>query len=401
MGGGQRGPGVSHRRFLLAAALLTSSLLFALTSLAGSGAGAATGTAAGASNRYVALGDSVPYGHGLANPYTTPQIGLPAAAVSQGPSPDAYPSLVAQALGLSLALRPTNCGLTGDQLAISGAMAATANVVTGDGQCALPKGRNVQADEVAATRLTTDPAKLVTIQAGADDIDFGGCLEYALTQPVAAGLGLGVSCVQNGAVTSAVAAELVQVRSALTSIIEQVAPHAANVAVLNYYQPIPSPAQMSTLSLFSGGNLDLVCLGLTVNDSSAYAAAQVVDGALNQTIAAAVQDARTRGVPNVSLVDLSTVAAGQGMCTADPAFFSGEPMSAVQLAIDAAEILAARPCDTIGPLLGAATCASLGAQASVATRDITSYVWRAAHPTPLGQQEIAAAVDSQLAAVHP
>ena len=29
------------------------------------------------STRAVALGDSVPYGHGLANPYLTPQIGLP------------------------------------------------------------------------------------------------------------------------------------------------------------------------------------------------------------------------------------------------------------------------------------------------------------------------------------
>ena len=30
-----------------------------------------------ASVRAVALGDSVPYGHGLSNPYLTPQIGLP------------------------------------------------------------------------------------------------------------------------------------------------------------------------------------------------------------------------------------------------------------------------------------------------------------------------------------
>src|ERR1700691_4344239 len=48
------------------------------------------------STRAVALGDSVPYGHGLANPYPTPQIGLPATAVSQGPSTLDYPSLVAK-----------------------------------------------------------------------------------------------------------------------------------------------------------------------------------------------------------------------------------------------------------------------------------------------------------------
>ena len=51
--------------------------------------------------RAVALGDSVPYGHGLANPYLLPQIGLPAAAVSQGPSTRAYPTMVAAQLGLT------------------------------------------------------------------------------------------------------------------------------------------------------------------------------------------------------------------------------------------------------------------------------------------------------------
>ena len=75
------------------------------------------------STRAVALGDSVPYGHGLANPYVTPQIGLPAGAVSQGPSTQAYPSLVAGDLGLTMSVRSTNCHLTGDQLSISGAVA--------------------------------------------------------------------------------------------------------------------------------------------------------------------------------------------------------------------------------------------------------------------------------------
>ena len=51
------------------------------------------------STRAVALGDSVPYGHGLANPYLTPQIGLPPHALSQGPSTEAYPTLVARDLG--------------------------------------------------------------------------------------------------------------------------------------------------------------------------------------------------------------------------------------------------------------------------------------------------------------
>src|ERR1700728_916503 len=44
------------------------------------------------STRAVALGDSVPYGHGLANPYLTPQIGLPTDAGAQGASRLASPS---------------------------------------------------------------------------------------------------------------------------------------------------------------------------------------------------------------------------------------------------------------------------------------------------------------------
>src|SRR6516165_5636786 len=59
------------------------------------------------STRAVALGDSVPYGHGLANPYLTPRPGLPPQDVSQGPSSDAYPSSVAASLRLTMTVRPT------------------------------------------------------------------------------------------------------------------------------------------------------------------------------------------------------------------------------------------------------------------------------------------------------
>src|SRR5580692_10648538 len=88
--------------------------------------------------RAVALGDSVPYGHGLANPYLTPQIGLPSSDVSQGPSTLAYPTLVAAHLGLTMTVRPTNCHLEGDQLAISGAVADPADNPARDGQCPNP-----------------------------------------------------------------------------------------------------------------------------------------------------------------------------------------------------------------------------------------------------------------------
>src|SRR5271163_3785726 len=154
------------------------------------------------STRAVALGDSVPYGHGLANPYLTPQIGLPADAVSQGPSTEAYPTLVARDLGLTMTVRPTNCHLTGDQLAISGAVADAGDNTSRDGQCPVPpqQARNLS-DELAATDLVQHPARLVLLQDGADDIDFSACLVYQLARVLGIGFGLGGSCVANGSVT--------------------------------------------------------------------------------------------------------------------------------------------------------------------------------------------------------
>src|SRR5579872_4998811 len=87
------------------------------------------------SSRAVAFGDSVPYGHGLANPYLTPQIGLPSNDVSEGPSTLAYPSLASSDLGLTVRVRPTNCHLVGDQLAISGAVADAADNNQPSAQC--------------------------------------------------------------------------------------------------------------------------------------------------------------------------------------------------------------------------------------------------------------------------
>ena len=66
----------------------------------------------------VALGDSVPYGHGLANPYLTPQIGASRPAPSpraprRRPTPAWWPLTSAS----TMTVRPTNCHLIGDQLA--------------------------------------------------------------------------------------------------------------------------------------------------------------------------------------------------------------------------------------------------------------------------------------------
>src|SRR3984957_8465484 len=133
------------------------------------------------STRAVALGDSVPYGHGLANPYLTPQRGLPPSAVSQAPSGQAYPTLVARDLRLDMSVRPTNCDLVGDQLAISGAVADPADNRSLDGQCPRPPrpARNLP-NEIAAAGLDQHPARLVLIEDGADDIHFAQCLVFDL-----------------------------------------------------------------------------------------------------------------------------------------------------------------------------------------------------------------------------
>lgn len=349
------------------------------------------------STRAVALGDSVPYGHGVHNPYQTPQVGLPASWVSQGPSTEAYPSEVARDLGLTMSVRATNCALTGDQLAISGAVANPADNTTRDGQCPVPpqQARNL-GDEVAAADLTRHPARLVLLQDGADDIDFAACLEYELARALGTNLGIGTSCVDNGTVTPQLAAHLADVRTSLTQAIESIAPHAAAIAVLDYYQPIPSPSQIADDTAASGLHTNLVCTGLKGNEAATYAAAQVVLGALNMSIAAAVADARADHVSNVSLVDVSTAVNGHGVCTADPWIFSGEPVPDTTLAADAGDVLSAKACTGTDAIHSAADCASLVTRADEAEKNLQGYVWRAAHPNPAGQRAIAALVERQL-----
>jgi hypothetical protein len=347
--------------------------------------------------RAVALGDSVPYGHGLANPYLVPQIGLPAKAVSQGPSPQAYPTMVAADLGLTMTVRTTNCRLTGDQLSISGAVANGLDNTTRDGQCPVPpqQARNLS-DELAAADLVRHPARLVLLQDGADDIDFSACLEYQLARVLGVGVGLGNSCVANGSVTPTIATELERVRTSLAQAIESMAPYASTIAVLDYYQPIPEPSQIAKGTATDSLHTNLVCSGLKPNADSTYAAAQVVLSALNRAVSDAVQDAQAHHVTNVTLVDVAKAFDGHGICTSDPWVFSGEPVPDSTLAADAEHILAAKACSGTDVLHGAAACASLSASARAAERDLQDYVWRAAHPTAAGQRALSAAVERQV-----
>ncbi len=82
-----------------------------------------------------------------------------------------------------MTVRPTNCHLVGDQLAISGAVADPADNTARDGQCPDPPqpARNL-GNEIAAADLAQHPARLVLLQDGADDIHFSACLEYELAR---------------------------------------------------------------------------------------------------------------------------------------------------------------------------------------------------------------------------
>jgi hypothetical protein len=325
--------------------------------------------------RYVALGDSVPYGHGLNNPYVTAQIGLPKSAVSQGPSLQAWPSLVQTSLKLSMSVRPTNCALTGDQLSISGAQASVKDASTSPAsptdlnyQC--PGIRNVQTTEMAADNLATKPAALVTIQAGADDINFGGCIEGALSHSV-----LHSECVtSDNTPTPSVQHDLSNVTRALTAEIESVSSRTKRVAVLNYYDPIPNPTDFVNSSIEeSGHQVNPLCLLIGTNKDSLSDQGEIILDALNGAIREAVMNAQAAGSKNVTYVDISKVAVGHEMCTADPAIFSGEPMPISELTSDLF------------------TIALSGSQ-----NDIRRHLWRAAHPNQLGQQDIAKAVEAAL-----
>jgi hypothetical protein len=236
----------------------------------------------------------------------------------------------------------------------------------------------------------------VLLQAGADDIDFGQCLEYELGRVLSIGIGLGTQCVSGGSVTPAVAAKLARARTSLADAMESVAPNAGTIAVLNYYQPIPPPADIADDSGLSGLGVNLVCTGLKANAAATYAAAQVVSAAVNRAVEGAVADARARGVHNVQLIDVRGVGAGHGICTAHPYFFSGEPLADATLASDVARIAAAKACNVSGVLSGSSPCVSVKAQAARAEDQVRDSVWRAAHPTVAGQRLLATVVEARL-----
>ena len=166
--------------------------------------------------RYVVLGDSIPYGHGLANPKD-----------NAPPSTAAYPQYVDKSLGLlPLNYRKLDCalysptGLPYDQLAVSGAPSQPSQWVSGDSTC----GDSVLS-ELEQAQLSKFPPALVTLQVGADDVDFGACLTWALTEPIP--IPGGQKCVNgsdptNFSLTPRVSSELGSLYSGITKIVNTI-----------------------------------------------------------------------------------------------------------------------------------------------------------------------------------
>jgi hypothetical protein len=281
-------------------------------------------TVSGASHRYVALGDSVPYGHGLANPTKGTKNGLPP---NQGPSTSAWPDYVDKNIsGLDpLSYRPASCDLGGpsstvyDQLAVSGAPTVP-NTFTGkDDDCHYPRRtpvpthKAVSPDELAAANLKQDPAALVSIQAGANDIDFAACLGSVLGEPTFLGTQQCATRDRHGNLhlSYRVISELQSLRAGLTTIINEV--HSENpqaqVVVVNYYQAIPTATANLTGS-------DVICRDLRFaakNSKFRTDARQIgdyVQGQLNGVIASV-----SAQYSFVKLVDISNLFAGHEMCT--------------------------------------------------------------------------------------
>jgi hypothetical protein len=305
--------------------------------------------------RYVALGDSVPYGHGLANPGTKPQDGLPP---NQGPAAESYPVVLAKELGLSLKVRPSGCVLENDHLAVSGASSSFSNTETPDSDCPQgPKGREtpphkaVNPDELLAANLRRDPAKLVTIQAGANDVDFDGCLTWELglrrripftgLRPEKCVEGTG----KNLRLSNNTLDELKILQLSLDRIVKYIERNSpdAKIAVFNYFQIIPKPSTPVT----KDGSY--ICNVLSTRDpnykdlrANIYNHAALLQSKLNEVISNVVNSN-----PGVILVDISKVFEGKEMCTQESRVFHG--------------------------------------------------LWRAAHPTAQGHADIAAAAHQALA----
>jgi lysophospholipase L1-like esterase len=299
--------------------------------------------------RYVAFGDSVPYGHGLANPGKAKQSGLDP---QMGPSPLAYPSLVAKDLGYSaLNLRSDGCNLGGDNLSVSGAASSRANTDGTDDDCpnkaffgftwsTLPH-KAIDPKELAAANLKNDPPALVTIQVGADDLDFVNCIKAEL------GIIAARSCVQGSAGSLKLAKEeqtdLDTLTTSLNDIVKTIEGNApgARIGLINYYQIAPAPDDVVVADGSNVCSLNLPVIGHGLAHQShtqrvkIYNDAVFLQTALNDSIAAV-----KKTHPEVTIVDVSHVFDGKAMCTAHSAVYDDVDWRAAHPTADGHKLLA-------------------------------------------------------------
>lgn len=279
--------------------------------------------------RYVALGDSVPYGHGLANPGFQARSGLPP---NQGPSFDAYPNLVAGRLGLDQVRRPTGCTLGSgeyDQLAVSGATSSRLNLHGNDEDCperviagkigfSTQPHKAVDPEEVTAANLRIDPPSLVSVQVGANDIEFDQCLTRLMSRA------FGKNCFAEDAagattVSDEVRLQLNRLETELRRILVEITNESplTSIAVLTYYQIIPKPGLIAP-NIFRKSGLCASLAAQRIRDvTAAYDRATLLQFELNRAIIRA-----TQGLGKVFVVDLASAFDGHELCTAEPWIFA-------------------------------------------------------------------------------
>ena len=94
-------------------------------------------------------------------------------------------------------------------------------------------------------------AQVVTIQVGADDIEFSGCILHELGISLSYKIfGQSTSnCIKGTGLTDRIARRITRFRVGLNTILNTVRRKQpkATILLLNYYQPLPSPSQYVTL----------------------------------------------------------------------------------------------------------------------------------------------------------
>ena len=283
--------------------------------------------------RYVALGDSVPYGHGLANPTKGTKDDLPP---DQPPSPNAWPSVVDAGLpGLApLRDRQDGCDLVSsngahfDQLAVSGAPSIDNEWTAGDTDCRYPHGVQVPQhkaifpDELSAADLQNNPPGLVTIQTGADDIDFAACLASLLGVPTNPWMHAEncVNVTKKGySLTSKVQTELASLSQGLAGSIAYIKNRApeAQIVLVGYYQIIPAADAQLQGTTAVCGDLRLSRQGGAWR-TAIRAQADYLQQQLNNTIRSVASK-----YAGVAYVDIQNLFQGHEMCTPDTWILSG------------------------------------------------------------------------------